>query len=53
VRTSPCNSATPDNKLEGRERQILAERDCKLEAARARRADARARHRAELAEVTA
>jgi transposase InsO family protein len=50
---SAIGYVTPLDKLEGREREILAERDRKLEAARARRAQARARQRTELAEAPA
>jgi len=38
---------TPQDKLQGRDAEIFAERDRKLEEARARRAEARARNRAE------
>jgi putative transposase len=40
---SAIGYVTPKDKLEGREKEIFAERDRKLEAARARRAEARAR----------
>jgi len=44
---SAIGYVTPKDKLEGREREIFAARDRKLEAARARRAADRARQRDE------
>jgi len=44
---SAIGYVTPKTKLEGREQEIFAERDRKLEEARRRRAERRARERAE------